>query len=100
LQAASPAPERLRERLLTLARGAEVAVERATGVRADRIEGLIARLGSLDPRATLARGYAIVQMREDRRAVTSVGQVRARERLTVHVRDGKFPAEVSKQYGF
>jgi exonuclease VII large subunit len=32
--------------------------------------------------------------------VTSVRQVQGRDRLTVHVRDGKFPAEVSRQYGF
>ena len=100
LQSARPAPERLRERLLALARGAEAAVERATSARGERLDSFLARLGSLDPRSTLARGYAVVQMREDKRAVTSVGQVRARERLTIHVKDGKFPAEVSKQYGF
>jgi exodeoxyribonuclease VII large subunit len=58
------------------------------------------QLRSLDPRATLARGYAIVQRRADGRVVVSAGQVKARDRLDVHVSDGSFPAEVSKQYGF
>jgi hypothetical protein len=32
--------------------------------------------------------------------VTSVSQVKGRDRLDVFVADGHFPAEVSKQYGF
>jgi exodeoxyribonuclease VII large subunit len=68
-----------------------------------RREGVNARaiqIRSLDPQATLARGYAIVQRRADGRVVTGVEQVKARDRLDVHVSDGSFPAEVSKQYGF
>ena len=95
-----PEPARLRERLAALVLATEVAVERAAARRDERLSSFAAQLRSLDPRRTLARGYAVVQMREDRQAVTSVGQVRGRDRLTVHVRDGNFPAEVSKQYGF
>jgi len=78
----------------------EVAVERATTRRGERVSSFAAQLRSLDPRRTLARGYAVVQRREDRRVVTSVQQVQGRDRLTVHVKDGRFPAEVSRQYGF
>lgn len=95
-----PDPEQLRQRLVALALAGRVALERRASLQREGVSRLAAQLGSLDPRGTLARGYAVVQMREDRRAVTSVKQVRGRERLTVHVKDGKFPAEVSKQYGF
>ena len=100
LRRAQPEPTRLRERLAALALATEVAIERATARRGERLSSFAAQLRSLDPQRTLARGYAVVQMREDKQVVTSVGQVRGRDRLTVHVRDGKFPAEVSRQYGF
>ncbi len=97
---AQPDPARLRERLAALVVATEVAVERATARRGERLSSFAAQLRSLDPRRTLARGYAVVQMREDKQVVTSVAQGRGRDRLTEHVRDGKVPAEVSKQYGF
>ncbi len=100
LRRAQPEPARLRQRLAALVLATEVASERATARRGERLSSFAAQLRSLDPRRTLARGYAVVQMREDKQAVTSVGQVKGRDRLTVHVRDGNFPAEVSKQYGF
>lgn len=95
-----PDPSQLRERLARLVLSANVSAERALSRRLERVSSFNAQLGSLHPRRTLARGYAVVQMREDKRAVTSVHDVAPRERLTVHVQDGHFPAEVSKQYGF
>ena len=100
LRQAQPDPSPIRERLAVLVLAAEVAMERATVRRGERLNSFAAQLRSLDPHRTLARGYAVVQMREDKQAVTSVKQVRGRDRLTVHVRDGRFPAEVSRQYGF
>ncbi len=100
LRLVQPAPAQYRQRLGGLMLAVEVAMERATAQRGERLSSFAAQLRSLDPRRTLARGYAVVQMREDRRVVTSVRQVRGRDRLTVHVQDGKFPAEVSRQYGF
>jgi exodeoxyribonuclease VII large subunit len=100
LRLAQPDAGPWRQRLGRLVLATEVAMERATSRRGERLNSFAAQLRSLDPRRTLARGYAVVQMREDRRVVTSVRQVQRRERLTVHVQDGKFPAEVSKQYGF
>ena len=35
-----------------------------------------------------------------KQAVTSIAQVKGKERLDVYVKYGKFPAEVSRQYGF
>jgi exonuclease VII large subunit len=75
-------------------------VQRAVERRDERVTGWSNQLRSLNPRATLARGYAIVQLRDGKQAVTSVNQVKGKAKLDVHVKDGKFPAEVSRQYGF
>jgi exonuclease VII large subunit len=77
-----------------------VALERATSRRGEGLSSFVAQLRSLDPRRTMARGYAVVQKRDDKQVVTSMRQVEGRDRLTVHVQDGSFPAEVSRQYGF
>ncbi len=54
-----------------------------------------ARLNSLDPRAVLARGYAIVHSEDGAQVVTSVTQVRPGQRLRVTVGDGEFESMVS-----
>ncbi|HLB26373.1 MAG TPA: exodeoxyribonuclease VII large subunit, partial [Dehalococcoidia bacterium] len=100
LRSALPDATQSRHRLGALVLAAEVAMERLTSRHGERLSGFAAQLRSLDPQRTLARGYAVVQMREDKQAVTSVKQVRGKERLTVHVQDGTFPAQVSRQYGF
>ncbi|MFQ6020259.1 MAG: exodeoxyribonuclease VII large subunit [Dehalococcoidia bacterium] len=89
-----------RERVANLARTADVLLDRATGQRQERVGGFVLRLRALDPRNTLARGYAIVQRRDEKRVVTSAAQVKGRDRLDIYVKDGHFPAEVSRQYGF
>jgi exodeoxyribonuclease VII large subunit len=66
----------------------------------ERLKAYAIQLRSLDPRGTLARGYALVQRRADGQVVRSVSQVKGRDRLDVQVADGSFPAEVSRQYGF
>ncbi len=58
------------------------------------------QLRSLNPNSTLARGYAVVQLRDGKQAITSTAQIKGKDKLDVHVKDGKFPAEVSRQYGF
>ena len=90
------------ERLASSLRHAQSAVQRAVERRDERVTGWSNQLRSLDPRATLARGYAVVQLRDGKQAVTSVSQVKGKgkAKLDVHVKDGKFPAEVSWQYGF
>jgi exodeoxyribonuclease VII large subunit len=100
MQAALPDPGRHRERIVSLLRHAVSAVARTTEQRLARVDGCAAQLRSLDPRSTLARGYAVVQVRDGKQAVTSITQVKGKERLDVYVKDGKFPAEVSRQYGF
>jgi exodeoxyribonuclease VII large subunit len=100
LAAALPDVSRQNERLTSLLRHAATALARGLDQRAERTKGYASRLGALDPRATLARGYSVVQIRDGKQAVTSVKQVKGREKLDIHVRDGRFPAEVSRQYGF
>jgi exodeoxyribonuclease VII large subunit len=100
LRRAVPDVARQRERVAALLRGAARAAAQAVSGRREGVNARAIQIRSLDPQATLARGYAIVQRRADGRVVTGVEQVKARDRLDVHVSDGSFPAEVSKQYGF
>jgi len=100
MRTALPDPGRYRERIVSLLRHAASATSRMVEQRLGRVDGCAGRLRSLDPQSTLARGYAVVQVRNSKEAVTSIGQVKGKERLDVYVKDGKFPAEVSRQYGF
>ena len=58
------------------------------------VEGMRARLVSLDPRAVLLRGYAIVQQEATGQVVASVRQVGVGDRLRVLVADGDFETSV------
>lgn len=60
-----------------------------------RFENISARIAGLDPRATLARGFAIVQDAKSRKVVRSVKKVKPGTRLSVAVTDGAFWTEVS-----
>ena len=100
LALALPDTSRYAERLASLLRHAASGLARGLDQRTGGTSAYASRLRALDPSATLARGYAVVQIRDGKQAVTSVKQVKGRERLDVHVKDGRFPAEVSRQYGF
>jgi exodeoxyribonuclease VII large subunit len=60
----------------------------------ERLAGFTARLESLNPSATLARGYAIVRLDKTEEVVNSVTQVTAGDKLSVTVSDGVFGAKV------
>jgi exodeoxyribonuclease VII large subunit len=64
--------------------------------RRARLAMLEARLGSVSPRATMARGYALVR-RPDRQLVRSVMDVEAGDAIRVEVSDGSFGAVVTNQ---
>jgi exodeoxyribonuclease VII large subunit len=100
LRGALPDVGRQQERIVSLLRHASTAITSTVQTPAASVQSLANQLGSLDPRSTLARGYAVVQVRDGKQAVTSTTQVKGKERLDVYVKDGKFPAEVSRQYGF
>ena len=100
LHAALPDIGRQQERVVSLLRHAARAAARSLEQHSGRVDSCALRLRSLDPRSTLARGYAVVQLRDGKQAITSVRQVKGKDRLDIHVKDGRFPADVSRQYGF
>jgi exodeoxyribonuclease VII large subunit len=81
--------------LATLAGGMQSLLERRCAAELARFEAARAQLAVLDPRATLARGFAIVQDVGTRKVVNSTRRVRSGARLQVSVSDGAFWAEVS-----
>ena len=58
------------------------------------VDGLEGRLRTLDPAATLRRGFAMVQRGDTGQVVSGVAQVSDGESLTITVADGAFPAVV------
>ncbi|MGW0159153.1 exodeoxyribonuclease VII large subunit [Mycobacterium sp. NPDC003323] len=63
-------------------------VNRMIAVETDRLEHLSARLSTLGPAATLARGYAVVQVVGDGHVLRSVTDAPAGTQLRVRVADG------------
>lgn len=63
-----------------------------------QVQNLSARLATLNPHATLDRGYAVVQ-HEDGRVVTHASQVNAGDRLVITLRDGQVVVDVSENEG-
>ena len=95
LRRAVPQPPRLlRETLTVLDRMGSHAATRMTAARHD-IERGAGRIATLDPRATLRRGFAVVQDAQSRKVVSSVKRVKPGHRLSVAVSDGAFWTEVS-----
>jgi exodeoxyribonuclease VII large subunit len=88
---------RERQRVDDLWRTANASLETLLGRCRERLSGFAGQLRSLDPKATLARGYALVQ--RDGHVVSSVGEVTGGERLSVRVKDGGFPVRVEKAAG-
>lgn len=95
LERGAPRVRELAEAVARLARGMGEAAGRACAAERARFAALEARLGALDPMATLRRGFAIVQKEAGRRqVVSSVRAVRPGDRLSVAVADGAFWTEV------
>ena len=63
------------------------------------VDGLEGRLRTLDPAATLRRGFAVVQRGDTGQVISAVGQVSGSESLTITVADGTFPAVVGDGTG-
>jgi exodeoxyribonuclease VII large subunit len=85
-----------RQRVDDLMAVAATALQHGLALRRERVSGLNARLQSLSPLGTLARGYAIVRHQETGEVVTLVGQVSPGDPLSVRVADGTFGARVDE----
>jgi exodeoxyribonuclease VII large subunit len=93
----APDLARERQRIDDLSRRANASLEALMRRWREGLSGFAGQLRSLDPKATLARGYALVQ--RDGHVVSNVGEVTAGERLSVRVQDGAFPVRVEKAAG-
>ena len=56
------------------------------------VDGLESRLRTLDPAATLRRGFAVVQHAGTGQVISAIGQISDGDALTITVSDGTFPA--------
>jgi exodeoxyribonuclease VII large subunit len=81
-----------RQQVDELARRAERAVAQSLALQQTTLSGLVARLVTLSPHATLERGYAIVHEEATGDVVRSVDQVDDGQGLKVRVGDGEFGA--------
>jgi exodeoxyribonuclease VII large subunit len=82
-----------RQRLDEMSANLKRAMEHSLQLRRAHWQGAGLRLASLDPRAVLRRGYAIVT-RADGAVVKSARQVRPGDAIRVDVSDGSFEADV------
>ena len=92
VERAAPDVNRERQRTDDLTRSAQAVVEELLRDFQKGLHGFHLALRSLDPYATLQRGYALVQ--RDGHVVDTVAGVKVGERLDVRVRDGDFPVRV------
>jgi exodeoxyribonuclease VII large subunit len=67
-------------------------IKRMLTVETERVGHLAARLMTLGPAATLARGYAVVQTMPDTRVLRTTGDAPAGTRLRIRVADGAITA--------
>jgi len=79
-----------RQRTDDLMMQATLGISHLLQLRRERLTGLEARLGALNPLAVLQRGYAVV--RRDGQLVRSISQVNRGDQLAVRVSDGEFGA--------
>ena len=87
-----PSLETWRRRVDDLARSVQTETSGRMALTKSRIEGLESRLRALDPAATLARGFAVVENVNAGRVVASVSQVAPGDALAITVADGVLPA--------
>jgi exodeoxyribonuclease VII large subunit len=97
LDNAAPDPVAMSSDVTALLREMRAGLERRCAADRARFENVAARIDSLNPMATLARGFAIVQKEGATRkpVVNSTRKVKPGDRLSVSVGDGAFWAEVS-----
>ncbi|MFN8483799.1 MAG: exodeoxyribonuclease VII large subunit [Anaerolineae bacterium] len=86
-----------RMRLAELARRAAGVMRHRVALARAQTQGQDGRLATLDPQATLRRGYAVVTDAETDDVVRETRQARVGRGLRVHVADGAFEVTVGRQ---
>jgi exodeoxyribonuclease VII large subunit len=81
-----------RQRIDAWLNGAQRTVQHQLSLQRERVKTLAARLETLNPQATLNRGYAIVQ--KDQTVVRQASQVSRGDKVAIKVSDGEFEATV------
>lgn len=84
-----------KRRVDDLADGASVSFRNRLQLARVEVGGLESRLRTLDPAATLRRGFAVVQRGDNGPVITAAGQIQAGDALTITVTDGVIPAAVA-----
>ncbi len=92
LENALPDLETRRRRVDDLGRAMHRTLEHRFGLTRVEITGLEHRLRTLDPAATLARGFSILQRAGDTRVITAADQVDDGDPLTITVSQGSIAA--------
>ena len=92
MEAGLPDIPTLRRRIDDLGRIAGSTVASLSTQRRLEVDGVNQRLRGLDPRATLSRGFAVVEVVKSGVALTSTGQVSSGDELRITVSDGEVPA--------
>jgi exodeoxyribonuclease VII large subunit len=82
-----------RQRVDTLVNQAQRSLDHQLSLQAQRVDTLASRLQTLNPQATLARGYAIVQKGQS--VVSQTSQVQTDDQITIKISDGDFEAIVT-----
>ncbi|MCA9823488.1 MAG: exodeoxyribonuclease VII large subunit [Dehalococcoidia bacterium] len=91
----APEPGVLAEDVRRIAASMSQAMNVRASSRQAAVEATALRFAVLDPMATLARGFAIVEDAGSRKVVNSTKQVKPGKRIAVSISDGSFWAEVS-----
>ena len=83
-----------RQRIDELTRAALALLQRQTLVMREQVHSRGLQLGSLHPRSTLSRGYALVERTADGHPVSRVADVNPGDGIGVQVSDGSFQGQV------
>ena len=94
MEAGLPDIGTFRRRIDDLSRIAGASVTSLAKERRLEVDGLLQRLRGLDPRATLNRGFAVVELVATGKALTSSAQASTGDELRITVTDGEVPAVV------
>jgi exodeoxyribonuclease VII large subunit len=84
-----------RQRLDTLLSRATQTVRHQLTLQRQQVYSLASQLATLNPEATLKRGYAVVH--RGQQVITTAGQVEPGDEVTVQVSQGEFDATVSRR---